>query len=62
MHKKVYMQPMRLLFVLLEKSGRTLFRVGTTTSIEGNESVKQMGLTYMKRQNHHYLSLNLWEN
>jgi hypothetical protein len=60
-HKKVYMHALRHVFVLLEKLDGTLFRFGKS-SIEGNERVKQMRLTFTRNHNHSISMLNLWEN
>jgi len=56
-YKKVYMQRMRLVFVLLEKLVDPFFELDQS-SIGGNEKVKTR-LT--KTHNQHYI-LNLWEN
>ena len=60
-YKKVYIHALRLVFVLLEKLDGTLFRFGKS-SIEGNESVKQMRLTFTRNHNHSISMLNLLEN
>ncbi len=60
-HKKVYIQAMRLVFVLLEKLVDPFFELDKS-SIGGNERVKQTRLTPAKNHNHHYSMLNLWEN
>jgi hypothetical protein len=57
MHKKVYMQAMRLVFVLLEKLGTPFFELDQS-SIGGNEKVK---IQLIKTYKQHYV-LNLWEN
>jgi hypothetical protein len=57
MHKKLYMQAMRLVFVLLEKSVIPFFELDQS-SIGGNEKVKKQ---LIKIHNQHYM-LNLWEN
>ena len=57
MNKNVYMQGMRLVFVLLEKLVEPFFELDLS-SIGGNEKVKTQ-LT--KTHRHHYM-LNLWEN
>jgi len=58
MNKKVYMQAMRLVFVLLEKLVEPFFELDQS-SIGGIERVKKIRLT--KTHNQHYIS-NLWEN
>jgi hypothetical protein len=60
-HKKVYMQGMRLVFVLLEKLADP-FSNWTNPNIGGNVRVKKTHLTPTKNHNHHYSMLNLWEN
>ena len=57
-HKKVYIQAMRLVFVLLEKLVEPFFELDQS-SIGGNERVKKTRLT--KTHNLPYI-LNLWEN
>jgi hypothetical protein len=57
MHKKVYIQAMRLVFVLLEKLGNTFFELDQS-SIGGNGKVK---IQLIKTHWQHY-ALNLWEN
>jgi hypothetical protein len=57
MHKKVYMQAMRLVFVLLEKLGNPFFELDHS-SIGGNGKVK---IQLIKTHKQHY-ALNLWEN
>ena len=61
MHKKVYIQGMRLVFVLLEKLVEPFFELDLS-SIGGNERVKQTQLTLTENHNHHISMLNLWEN
>ena len=58
MNKKVYMQAMRLVFVLLEKLVEPFFELDQS-SIGGNERVKETRLT--KTYSQHGI-LNLWEN
>ena len=58
MNKNVYMQGMRLVFVLLEKLVKPFFELDLS-SIGGIERVKNTRLTKTHRQ--HY-TLNLWEN
>jgi hypothetical protein len=52
MNKNVYMQAMRLVFVLLEKSAEPFFELEPQSSIGGNEKVK---VRLTKTHNQYYL-------